>query len=503
MDTQIDNTISFYRGLLDIMPDMMFVKDVAGRFIECNRVFVAYMGATSVADVIGKTDADFYPAQLAERFARDDAYVMSLPEGQAYDFEQDDPAPDGTMRYLRMKKVRVTGADGAPCLLGLAVDQTELRVALDRAVKAESAKSYFFSTVSHDIRTPLNAIVGFSQLLKVGIRDETERQKALSALVASANMLQKLVGDVLDLSKLDAGKLELVTETTDCERIVREIAATYAGVVKIKGLKFVSDVKVRPLLEIDARRLRQIIFNLVGNAVKFTDKGRVSLSVVFDEEKRELTITVADTGCGISPEDQQRIADPYVEAGKNGRHGGTGLGLAVVKRLVFRMNGDMMMKSALGVGSTFTVVIPDVPVSSAARKREYTLTQRIKVAVGSKKDRASTYALVVDDSKINVLVLRSMLVKLGYTRIATASNGREALEKLATNPKIRLVLTDVWMPEMNGLQLAKAIQGNPRLRHVKVYAITADTEVRNDYAETGFLDVLMKPVTLDALGKVL
>lgn len=356
----------------------------------------------------------------------------------------------------------------------------------------------FFSAVGHDVRTPLNAIVGFAQLLKLGIDDPEEREKALDALLSSANALLKLVGDVVDLSRLEAGVVTLFPEPTDVGRLVAEVAGAFASALRLKNLELVTRLGEMPMLELDAPRVRQILFNLLGNAVKFTDVGKVGVSA--DYEDGTLTLTVQDTGRGISPEDQRRIADPYARVG-DGRRGGAGLGLAVAKRLVFRMGGEMSLKSAVGQGTVFTVALPGVEVSSARRQKAFSMTQRIKVAVASRSARAAKQVMVVDDSQVNLLVLKSLLLKLGYAHVTLAGSGREALEKLRENPRFDIVLTDVWMPEMDGCTLARAIAADPALRHVKTYAVTGDTEIRAD--GSGFLDVFMKPVTLEVLGKVL
>ena len=503
MREEESNTIEFYRRIMDAMPCMMFVKDASRRFLDGNRPFVEYMGVSSLAEIVGLTDYNFYDPDVAAQFAEGEKKVFEDPEGKPLECLQTSRAPDGRVRYLRMKKMQAKDASGRTCLLGVAVDETDVHEALERARKAEMAKSHFFSAVSHDIRTPLTSIVGFCELLKLGIKKEEDRQKALSTIVSSSQMLQKLIGDVLDLAKLESGTMEILPATTDCAKLARDAIAPYEAACKRKGVKLVASVSVDSLLEIDAQRVRQILVYLLGNAVKFTAKGQVDVSVTYYAEPELLSISVSDTGCGISSADQQRIADPYADAGRRGRNGGTGFGLAIVKQLVYRMNGEMTMRSAPGAGSSFMVTLSGVKASSAQRRREYSRTQRIKFIVGSRKDRGAQRILVVDDSLVNLIALRSMLGRLGYTKIVTASNGREALEKLAADPQISLVLTDVWMPEVNGLQLAREIKTNPRYKHVKVYAVTADTGIRNDYAETGFLDVLLKPVTLDVLGKVL
>ncbi len=501
-EDKAQDQLAYFNRIMDALPCLVFMKDEGGKFVNGNAVFLKYMGVSSTSEIVGLTDYNFYDKQTADGFAEREKSVMSDPEGKPQEYLQTSCSPDGRMHYLRMKKMQIRDTTGKLYLLGVAVDETKLHEALESAKKVEAAKSFFFTTVSHDIRTPLNAIVGYSELLKLGYKRDEDRQKALSSIVSSANMLQKLIGDVLDLSKLETGTMEITPVTTDCAKLTKDILTGFVDALKKKGLRLLHRISVPPLLEIDALRFRQILRNLVGNAVKYTEKGQIEVTVAHDQYER-LTISVKDTGCGIAPGDQQKIADPYVKAGMRGRSGGSGFGLAIVKQLVSRMNGEMTMTSALGSGSTFTIVIPGVKASSAQRKRAYSATQKIKFVVGSRKDRAEKRILVVEDSRLNLLVLRSMLARLGYTKIATAANGREALEKLAADRLITLVLTDIWMPEVNGLQLAREIKTNPRYKHVKVFAVTADTDIPNDYEETGFLDIMFKPVTLEALGKVL
>lgn len=495
-----ENVTDFYRRLLDAMPDLVFVKDAEGRFMECNAAFAAYMGAPSSAEVIGKTDYDFYPAHLAARFAEDDQRVMASASGESLDYVQSDPSPDGRPHHLRMRKQRTTDAQGRPCLLGTAVDQTEIQRALDRAVQAEKTQNYFFSTLSHEIRTPLNAIVGFSQLLKIGIRSVEDRTKALNALVSSSNTLLQLIGDVLDLSKLEAGMVKLVAETTDVKKLVSEVAGPFTPVLKSKGLEFIQRIAEMPLLELDAQRLRQILINLFSNAVKFTASGKVGISAEYEGGK--LTLSVQDTGCGIAPEEQQRIADPYTRPREDCPRS-TGLGLAIVKHLVFRMGGEMSLKSAVGVGTVFTVILPNIRPASESQSKAYSTTQRIKIASTSRAERKKKNVMIVDDSKLNLIVLKSLLIKLGYGRLTLAENGREAWEKLQANPTYDIVLTDVSLPGMDGRELARAIAQDARLKHVKVYAVTTDPEIRSGASGAGFLDVFMKPVSLETLGEVL
>ena len=389
----------------------------------------------------------------------------------------------------------------------MAVDDAAVRMrqqleemhAIERANKA---KSYFFSTVSHDIRTPLNAIIGYAELLKLGIADESEHKVAVDSLLVSGHALLELINDVLDLSKLEAGKMEICPEPVDVVRLVEEVAKAFRVSIGNKSLVIRTQVQPMPWLKLDPHRVRQILFNLVGNAVKFTEKGFVE--IVADYDYGTFRCRVHDTGCGISEEDQQRIAQPYIQVGSILNRGkGTGLGLAICKQLVARMGGEIELESTLGKGTTFTVVIPGIEEEDeTAHKARLSTTQRIRIAV---KEKVAAYrrVLVVDDQPMNRTVLKIMLARFGIPDVVTAENGVDALKKLAELKDVDLVLTDMWMPELDGEGLVGKIRRTPALAKLPVYAVTADVEAQKDYTALGFTGILLKPITLSKLKDVL
>ena len=368
---------------------------------------------------------------------------------------------------------------------------------LVRRSEAEDAKSYFFSTVSHDIRTPLNAIIGFSEMLKLGVDDPEERKRYLNSILVSGQTLLQLVNDVLDLSKLEAGKMEILPEPTDCAKLIAEILQSFQSSTGKKAVELRAEVKSMPLLQLDPQRLRQILFNLVGNSMKFTERGYIEVRARY--EGGEFTLQVADTGCGISEEDQQRIASPYVQVGSSvGRHGGTGLGLAICKQLVFRMDGDIELSSELGRGTVFTIILHGVKPADTSRL--LSTTQRIQLAVSTPENAVMPkHVLIADDSSINLAVLKSMLVRFGVKNVTAVETGKEALDKLLADPSYDIVLTDMWMPVMGGEELVRKIRRIPKLASLPVYAVTADVEAQKDYAGNGFTGILLKPLTLEKL----
>ena len=258
-----------------------------------------------------------------------------------------------------------------------------------------------------------------------------------------------------------------------------------------------------PFLFVDPYRIRQILFNLIGNAVKFTEKGEIRVKIGFDkyEEKADgfgqLIFSVSDTGHGISLEDQRKLMQPFVQVQGPNAQKGTGLGLYICRQLALRMGGELTLYSELGKGSTFTVILQKVGFSVTNPN-----------AVDDKQEEAGVLpnkrVLVVDDMAVNRIVLQAMLKRLGITDITAAVNGVEALKMLQDSPVgFDIIMTDMLMPVMDGKELLREIRRNDCWKALPVYAVTADAEVQDSCEELGFTGVLLKPITLDKLRKLL
>ena len=376
----------------------------------------------------------------------------------------------------------------------------ELEQALCRARAAEKARSMFFSIVSHDIRTPLNAILGYSELLQDSIKSQSEKDEALKSIRASGTTLLQLVNDVLDLAKMDAGKMTLKSEPLLLGRLVDEVFSSFRMAARTKGIDLVNSAVAVPTVMLDEHRFRQILFNLVGNAVKFTSKGGVTVSASYDGSNLE--VSVSDTGCGIAPDMLMRVLDPFVQV-QDPRHsadraGGTGLGLSICRRLVELMGGELVVSSEPGKGSVFRVCIPGVVAG----------TERAKAAAEAPKPVSAEgtipkHVLVVDDSPVNRAVLTAHLKRARVALIDQACDGVEALGKLDSAVKEGrphdLIFTDYWMPNMNGLEFAEKLRKDSRFSRLPVFAVTADTEFKNDTRSNLFDGVLLKPLTYEKL----
>ena len=386
------------------------------------------------------------------------------------------------------------------CLLHVFViedERAEMRqkeVQLEAERSANRAKSLFFSSVSHDIRTPLNAIIGFSELLEAGVPDEKERTRCISSICSSGKMLARLVEDILDLSKLEIGKLEIIREPTDVPALVREVIAASECARARKSLMLRTEICEMPQVSVDPYRLRQILFNLLSNAYKYTERGTITVRVGWQDGT--LTLSVSDTGKGISREDLSRILLPFVQLADRNHRDGTGLGLPICQKLVTLMGGELSIDSEVGKGSTFTITFHDIKTADRPIAQAHS-GEHPEHAI--RKIRRPDRVLIVDDSPVNRAVLKALLAKLGVTDVAAAGNGREALAILRENADFDVVFSDLWMPVMDGQKLIESIRADAKLAHLPVYLITADVEAYGQSGPNEFNDILLKPITLDKL----
>lgn len=390
---------------------------------------------------------------------------------------------------------------------------------------ANRSKSYFFSTISHDIRTPLNAIIGYSQMLKMGFKQEEEREQALNSIITSGKSLIRLINDAIDFAKLEDGQMVFERKPTDCAGLLRKFVDAFRRSRQLPSVEIRYRAEGRmPTLLIDPKRVRQILFNLLDNAAKFTRQGFVEVRASFERAPEggtgTLRLEVEDTGCGISEQDLKRITSPYVQVdAKQARHGGTGIGLSICLKMAAAMGGALSIASAFGKGSTFTVTISKVEISDAAPVEDDE-PPAVPNAVPANifppepaadstpetppENAALKRILIADDQKLNLMVLKTMLKKLGPFEVVMAKDGREALDILtSSDTPFDLVLTDMWMPVMDGEGLVHAIRADGKLAAMPVHVVTADTEMQGKYGEIGFNAILLKPVTVEKLREII
>lgn len=355
-----------------------------------------------------------------------------------------------------------------------------------QAEAANAAKSEFLANMSHEIRTPMNAILGFSELLRTQIAASRERNY-LDAIVSSGRTLLTLINDILDLSKIEAGKLELQYEPVNVALLVGEIQKLFSIKAAEKGLRLVAEIdsRVPRGLFLDEVRLRQVLFNVVGNALKFTEEGQVRISVAVepapsvdaqapgaepDETRVNLFIEVSDTGIGIPKDQQEHIFGAFSQVvGQSARKfGGTGLGLTITKRLMEMMQGTIAVSGEPGKGSTFRFVFPGVTITALASPE----SGSADVAIGLETFAPST-VLVADDVALNRALICGYFEGAGHL-IVQATNGYEAME-MAEKYRPDVILMDMRMPELDGREATMRLRSNPALKGIKVIAVTASS----------------------------
>lgn len=407
---------------------------------------------------------------------------------------------DGSVHSMMLSVIPIT-YKRKPVFLTIAVDVTE-RLAMESALEeakrsaemANKAKSEFLANMSHEIRTPMNAIIGFTDLLSEQITDR-KLKTFVSTIKSAGSSLLMLINDILDLSKIEAGKLTIIKESTNLNGLFDEIGNVFLMKVKSKNLDFIIDSAndIPNSLLIDKARVRQILFNLVGNAVKFTDSGFITLKATIETQKNnqfDLIISVQDSGIGISTSDQQSIFESFNQReGQSVRkYGGTGLGLTISKRLTELMNGELSVNSVTGEGSCFSLKLKAIEQATAddntLNNSEITDIKRI--------DFLGATILIADDVEDNRQLLKEIFSSLSI-QLLIAKNGKEAIEKTNEN-NVDLILMDIRMPEMDGYEAAKIIKESQST--VPIIALTASV-MRDDYERQrreSFDGYLRKPV---------
>lgn len=381
--------------------------------------------------------------------------------------------------------------------LGNAIEKAIL---YEKALEASRLKSLFVANMSHEIRTPLNAIIGFSELLTWEKLDLRQREYATS-IQSSSNHLLSLIDNILDLSKIEAGRMEMVLDEFNVGELLEDIREIFSHSIKAKGIIF--ELKVEPGLSqnfiSDRNRIKQVLVNLIGNALKFTSKGKIEVQVnKVKKEQNFLKFAVKDSGIGIPSEKLDVIFDLFSQADSSTtkKYGGTGLGLAISKKIVEMLGGVIRVTSIIDLGSEFYFTIP-VGLQKTFYQAQYHLERALP---GISLEKAAPYQiLLVEDNEMNKKIIQYMLEQKGYKALDYASDGKKALDKINRN-KYSLVLMDLQMPEMDGYTAAKRIR-EMGYKELKIVALTAysDSEDRKKALSIGFDDYLVKPIKKDEL----
>ena len=496
------------RTLIDNLPDGVYVKDINLRKTLVNKAELKLLNKTE-EEVIGKTDYELYPEYLARQFENDDLKVIRSGE-TIINREEQIIHPDGSIIWLLTTKAPLRDQDGVISgLIGIGRDiserkesQEEIAKAKEEAERANKAKSEFLANMSHEIRTPMNAILGFTEVLYHKL-EKPEHKKMVRSVSSSGNLLLSLINDILDLSKIEAGHLEIHPGPVNIPALLDEFNTLFQEKAKAKGITFIvtGADKIPKILILDEVRIKQVLFNLIGNAVKFTRSGFVRVDVQLTQQTGNqctLVIDVKDSGIGIPEGQHEIIFEPfYQQSGQSNRqYGGTGLGLPISKRLVERMGGHITVSSTPGKGSVFTVTIPGVSISGEKP------AARISQPSSSNIRFEHTTVLVVDDAMSNLEIMELQLKSVGVDAI-TASGGEQALDILQHHSP-DLILIDILMPGMDGMTLARRIKESDKHSQIPLIAFTAMVNEPYKITDSGlFDDVLYKPASKQNLTTVL
>jgi PAS domain S-box-containing protein len=501
----------YLRTLIDTLPMLAWLKDTKGRYLIVNHAHAAARGST-VAGMEGQSDQQLLPPALAQQQQADDRTVMESLQRKTT--EECLPNDDGGV-WMETYKTAVLDEDGTVLgMVGVSRNISERKaaeaareVALSEARRLAHQRSQFLAHMSHELRTPLNAMMGFAQILQ---RDEslTERAaKAIRVIGESGQHLLRLINDILDLARIDAGKLELFPSEINLAVFLQIVCDTIQMRAEDKGLRFVfaAAADLPQAVCVDEKRLRQVLLNLLSNAVKFTDSGEVTLRVTLvvpagetrSDSPAHLRFEVEDNGIGMSERELARVFQPFEQvADARRREGGAGLGLAISRQLLHLMGGEILVRSRSGEGSVFSFEI-ETPATQA--QLEFHPEEGVPIGYLGERRRI----LVTDDVPENRAVLVGMLGALDF-QITEAANGWDTLKEVARSSP-DLVLIDLAMPLMDGCETIRALRRTPEGAEVVIIATSASAtaEVESSTRAAGANAFVGKPIQEAALLQVI
>jgi PAS domain S-box-containing protein len=511
------NNLSFLRTLLDSISSPIFYKNREGYYLGCNRAFAEVTGF-AVEKIVGSTSYDLYPDNVAKRIESIDQELFETGARKAY--ETTWQYCDGSTHDVMVNKTLFHDVNGeAIGLVGIALDisnrkQTEILLlkAKEVAEEANRAKSAFLANMSHELRTPLNAIMGYSELLIEDMPDAGAEEFVddVKKIYAAGKHLLGLINDVLDLSKIEAGKMTIYNETFEVMMILGEVTATLEPLMQSKHNRleacYEGDLDT---MYADLTKVRQILFNLLSNAAKFTEKGVIKLYAkrYMEDNLDWLRFRVEDQGIGMSSTQMEKLFQPFTQADASTtrKYGGTGLGLTITRRFVEMMGGHITVESEPGKGSAFTIYLPAYPPDEAERLLKQ--AQGIVSKEALEEQLAASHStsvkgtvLVIDDEAVVRDLLHSYITKLGY-HVVIAECGDEGL-RLAKEIKPQVITLDVMMPGMDGWMVLSALKNDLELAKIPVIMLSLVEDKSIGYS-LGAAEYLTKPINRKHLAAVL
>jgi signal transduction histidine kinase/CheY-like chemotaxis protein/HPt (histidine-containing phosphotransfer) domain-containing protein len=510
---QAEQSLATHNRMIDALfaaiPHPIFYLDESARLLGCNDAFETLVKKKS-AEIMGSFFHDLIPSQASGDL--NVKFLELLNKGGQQVHECALPNMAGSYNQVMVSMATFGGTDGSiGGLVGTIIDVSELAKAKEQAEAANIAKNSFLANISHEIRTPMNGITGMSDLL-LSTTLSGEQREYVQIVRSCADSLLTLLNDILDFSKIEASKLDLDKKPFSIRKVLSTALSLFT--VYLKEKKISQQVTIAPELpEVvvgDAGRLRQVLVNLIGNAVKFTEQGGITVKAYIEEERDNTCIVrfdITDTGIGIPEQFREKIFSPFtqVENSQTKQTSGTGLGLSISNKLVEMMGGTLSVRSAIGKGSTFTFSATFLRATAGAS--EAAATSAGVPPEGSELKTAEPLAiLIVEDNNVNSLVAAHLLKKIGHTP-AVAMSGREALRMLSEQ-RFDLVLMDVQMPEMDGYEITQAIRNGragDRNRTIPIIAQTASA-LKGDRERcfaAGMNEYLIKPVYIHDLSSTI
>ena len=522
-------------SIIEHAPISVFWKDRESRYVGCNSRFAGDAGMSSVEEVIGKTDDEMGWGEYAELYRYDDQNVMEsrVPK---LEFEEPSIKPDGSKIWLSTSKVPLLNENNHVIgMLGIYTDITqrnalekerqqredelyehrenlerlvqtrteELSTALTVAEKANMAKSEFLSSMSHELRTPMNAIIGFSQLLIFENSLKDRDKDSVNEILKAGSHLLELINQILDLARIESGKLDLSIEPVELSSVVHECLSLISTLAQRRNIDIITcnlkDVVVRA----DRIRLKQAMLNLLSNAVKYNrDGGSIKLDVV-PKSLHRLRILVIDTGPGIPSNRLNELFQPFNRlAAENTNIEGTGIGLTITRHIVEMMGGSVDVKSEVGTGSTFWIDLPVDSINDISHEKQD--ASSVDTYIISDPDEIKHSILYIEDNPSNLKLVTKILCNRKHSHLHTAHTPELGIE-LARSLTPDLILLDINLPGMNGYQVIEIFKSEDRLRNIPVIAVTANA-MESDLeqgVDAGFTAYITKPINIKRFNEIL